>query len=172
MMEPMFKLHDNENNHNNDNKIPETFPVGYIVDTLSGTSYRLIVYYPAEKNGMNATSDHRFTYPAIIFAHGFMGAGKYTNLLNYTASQGYVVLAFEISTINPLSAIRASEDAIYKSIDYLTLVLPSTSLSGIVNIDEIAVVGHSMGAMTVLAAAGKDNRIKAVVSMAPFHKDW
>ena len=148
-----------------------TFPVGVKEDSIHGElmEYPLSVYYPALKEGPDATPDERHAYPGLIFAHGFASAAQdYTYIGQVLGSHGYVAAFFSagkrrggylLRTIDPVKAVAQHRDAITKTIDYL-----HSNPMKIVLTDKIGIAGHSLGGITCLQAAARDNRLKAVVA--------
>jgi dienelactone hydrolase len=119
-------------------------------------------------------------YPLLVFAHGSGGLGTgYDVLLRGWAEAGYVVAApaFPIARDDApagewtLDLPKLPGDVTFVTDQVLRLNGDAGSpLHGAVNPERIGVAGHSMGGMTVLAAAGNtcchDRRIKAAVVLA------
>jgi len=151
------------------------YPVGYIESSVIGAAeYPITVYYPALDNGINAEPCRcHAPYPAIVFAHGLlMSKEAYAWLLNRTASRGYIAIGFTApsSLLNPLENIEKEEDAMIRCIDYI--VQKTGFLKDLVDASRVGVAGHSLGSMTALKVTADDDRVKACVSIAPFHQDW
>lgn len=104
-------------------------------------------------------------YPLIIFSHGFMGLRLQS--LWYTehlASYGFVVIAVDHpgSTLFDYQKGTASDNWALRPLDVLreiayaekTLNATDGVLPGLIDMDKIAVTGHSLGGYTTLAAAG------------------
>jgi predicted dienelactone hydrolase len=116
-------------------------------------------------------------FPIIVFAHGLDSDGFiYDPLLEQWVERGYIVVAPSF----PLSNIAAPGGDTAKDLDsqpgdmsyVLTQVLdlsrePGNVLSGMIDPKRIAGVGHSLGAMTVLAwtenTCCRDPRVDAAV---------
>ncbi len=104
-------------------------------------------------------------FPLVIYAPSF-SARAYENadLCEYLASQGYVVIASadmgasSRAMTGDLEGVEAQAGDIEFLIGYAR-TLPQ------VDFDHIAVVGYSWGGLSNLAAAAKDNRISALVSL-------
>lgn len=158
----------------------ETYFVGTINSASSHVTwgeYQVTIYYPAISHGVGQPPERRGApYPAIVFAHGFACTkDDYRWIGNYCALHGYVSILFTTpSRFDPFLAFPQSADGFSASIDYLISQNQENGslLEGIVDEERIGVMGHSMGAMASLAAAAKDPRIKAVVSLAPGYFDF
>jgi predicted dienelactone hydrolase len=98
-------------------------------------------------------------YPVVVFSHGFSAnAVWYSHLPEHLASHGFVVVAPEHVEIdwlqNAASVIQRPRD-VTTSIDYAEdSNAPGGALEGLLDLTQIAVVGHSFGGYTALAAAG------------------
>ena len=101
-------------------------------------------------------------YPLVIFSHGYsLSPIVYSTLVEHYASQGYVVLApehnegFDGSLTGFWKDLIDRPVDIRRTIDYAELLTRSGApLAGMIDLDNIAVVGHSYGGYTALAAAG------------------
>ncbi len=116
-------------------------------------------------------------FPLIVFAHGLDSEGFiYDPLLQQWVKQGYVVVAptFPLSNIAAPGGDTAKDldsqpgDMSYVLTQVLTLSEESGNLlSGMIDPKRIAGVGHSLGAMTVLAwtenTCCRDPRVDAAV---------
>lgn len=100
-------------------------------------------------------------YPLVILSPGFaMSASSYGWLAEHLASYGFVVLAPEHDEqMNPESglwqgAVKRPQEiqAVFAYVD--AQVQPGGTLAGLVDSETTAVVGHSYGGYTALAAAG------------------
>lgn len=154
--------------------------------TAPSTPYRTLPAYilypatgaPAQKPVTGAApSQVGAPFPVIIFAHGLDSNGPiYGPLLYEWARAGFVVVAptFPLSNIAAPGGATAA-DLVHQPADLsfvLTQVLQlSTSagnpLTGMIDPRRIGAVGHSLGAMTVLAWAEntccQDHRVDAAV---------
>ncbi|TPV95402.1 MAG: hypothetical protein B7733_10395 [Myxococcales bacterium FL481] len=98
-------------------------------------------------------------YPLVVLSHGFaLNAAWYSHLSEHFASYGFIVAAPEHAEHdwfqNATSVIQRPID-IKHTIDYVTRAsAPGGPFAGLVDLDHIAVVGHSFGGYTALAAAG------------------
>jgi predicted dienelactone hydrolase len=101
-------------------------------------------------------------YPLVVFSHGYaLSPIVYSTLVEHYASQGYIVLApehnenFDQSLTGFWKALIDRPVDIHRTIDYAELLTkPGAPLAGLIDLDNIAVVGHSYGGYTALAAAG------------------
>ncbi len=100
-------------------------------------------------------------YPLVILSPGFsIGASSYAWLAEHLASYGFVVFAPEhhehLDPENELwrATIQRPQD-ILALLDYVDeQVEPGGAFAGLIDPDQTAVVGHSYGGYTALAAAG------------------
>jgi predicted dienelactone hydrolase len=128
----------------------------YTAGLLSDKGFAIRDAQPDTKNG---------PYPLIIFSHGYMGLRLQS--LWYTehlASYGFVVMAvdhpgstlFDYQNADPVDnwALRPS-DAL-REINYAEMVFnpKGGSLEGVIDMNSIAISGHSLGGYTALAVAG------------------
>jgi predicted dienelactone hydrolase len=101
-------------------------------------------------------------YPLVVFSHGFaISPIVFSTLVEHYASRGYIVLApehnetFDQSFDAFWKAIVDRPVDIRQTIDYAqTLTGPGEAFAGMIDMNNIAVVGHSYGGYTALAAAG------------------
>ena len=101
-------------------------------------------------------------YPLVIYSHGFASNGAWASaLLEHFASYGFIVLApehteqfdFDWSEI-PTASIDRPLD-IKQTLDYAEEMNgPGGALDGLIDMQNIAVIGHSYGGYTALAMAG------------------
>jgi predicted dienelactone hydrolase len=111
----------------------------------------------------DATSDaSNAPYPLVVFSHGFGIFGPlYANLTEHYASYGFVVLAPEHQEqYDPeysdiwRSSIDRPRD-IKQVLDYAeTLTAAGGAMAGMIDMERVAVAGHSYGGYTALAMAG------------------
>ena len=101
-------------------------------------------------------------YPLVVFSHGYaLSPIVYSTLVEHYASQGYIVLApehnenFDQSLTGFWKELIDRPVDIHRTIDCAErLTKPGAPLAGLIDLDNIAVVGHSYGGYTALAAGG------------------
>jgi predicted dienelactone hydrolase len=118
-------------------------------------------------------------YPLVVFSHGQAGmrwqSTFYTVML---ASHGYVVVSpdHEGGTLadavrdeleNTLSGFDKRPQDVRLLIQRFTRLPAADPLNGHIDAAQVGVTGHSFGALTSLRAAVIDDRVKAIVPMAP-----
>lgn len=101
-------------------------------------------------------------YPLVIYSHGFAANAAWASaVLEHLASHGFIVVApehieqfdFDWSEI-PSASIDRPRD-IKQTLDYTELATaPGGDLAGLIDMENVAVVGHSYGGYTALAMAG------------------
>jgi predicted dienelactone hydrolase len=100
-------------------------------------------------------------YPLIILSPGFsIGASSYAWLAEHLASYGFVVISPEHhETLDPANELWRA--AIARPQDILTVfayldeqAMPDGIFEGLIDTEQVAVIGHSYGGYTSLAAAG------------------
>jgi predicted dienelactone hydrolase len=94
-----------------------------------------------------------------MLSPGFaFGAATYGWLAEHLASHGFVVLAIEhVEELDPSALWRATVERprdIVAALDHVDGEVSSGAWSGLVDANRVAVVGHSYGGYTALAAAG------------------
>ncbi len=101
-------------------------------------------------------------YPLVVFSHGFaLSPIVYSTLVEHYASRGYVVLAPEHNERFDGSLTGFWQELIDRPVDIRRtidlaeqLTASGAPLAGLVDTDHVAVVGHSYGGYTALAAGG------------------
>jgi dienelactone hydrolase len=134
--------------------------VVYVNGTLTTT-----IYYPA-----NCGTWTSAPYPAIAFAHGFSMFGL-TNGMADNSGNGQHLAGWGYVTAIPKLPDDA-ETRVTNLRDVLTYLetqanTPGSFLYQKVDVNRLATAGHSLGGSTALAAAARDDRVKAVVGLDP-----
>ena len=113
-------------------------------------------------------------YPVVVVSPGFgTNAAQYTYLTEHLASHGFVVVGVEhqegvyFMDENPLKdgppsyALRPAD--IRRTLDYAeSLSATGGELEGLLDLEKVAVTGHSSGGYTALAAAGARVDVEAM----------
>ncbi len=145
------------------------------------------IFYPAagppssRPPGIGVAPDRSHgPYPLIVFAHG-LGSEPllYEKLLSYWAAAGFVVAAPQFPLTNDHTpggpdagdVVNQPADMSFVTTSVVDASAhPNSTLSGLVNPDELGAAGHSNGAITTLGLIAntccKDQRVKAAVVMA------
>jgi len=101
-------------------------------------------------------------YPLVVFSHG-LGTESifYAWLVEHVASYGFVVIApdhWEFTDETSSDLVRTTvvrPQAITRALDYAeALTAPDGILAGMIDMEHVAVAGHSYGGYIALAAAG------------------
>ena len=152
----------------NPNGDPETITYqGELKDSslpaeLVGTSYGHAL--------LNAGQDTtRAPYPLIVFSHGFgVAAPTYSQLIEHYTSYGFVVIApehletfdFDYSDLWTASIDRPRD--VKQVLDFAEgLTAADGAMPGLIDMQHVAVAGHSYGGYTALAMAGAQYDLKA-----------
>lgn len=109
-----------------------------------------------------AIDNSQAPYPLVVFSHGFStNAAWYSTLIEHYASYGFIVLAPEhMEKFDPdwselwSASIDRPRD-IKQTLDYAEAInTPDGEMAGLLDMQHVAVVGHSYGGYTALAMAG------------------
>ncbi len=132
------------------------FDVSQSMATVGGAN--VVVFDPALPAGARA--------PLVMFKHGFqLATSDYATTLTQIASHGYVVVGVD-SGGGILGGPSQSdeEDQVRAAIDWAT---GSASITGHVDADHIAVMGHSRGGKVAVMVAAQDARVSALLALDP-----
>ena len=107
--------------------------------------------------------------PLLVFSHGYMiNPEWYSELVEHYASKGFVVLAPEHVEADWLLAAAASfarPRDVSRTLDLAEMLsAEGGALAGLIDVDQVGVVGHSYGGYTALAVSG------ARFDLAPFEQ--
>lgn len=106
--------------------------------------------------------DAQGPYPLVVLSHGFMfSPAWYHTLAEHYASYGFIVLApdhpeqFDPTFGEMWKTLIDRPAAVSQTLDYAeALTAPGGAMAGLIDMTKVAVVGHSYGGYTALAAAG------------------
>jgi len=115
-------------------------------------------------------------YPVVLFSHGFAGFPEQSaDLVTHLASWGFVVIApdhVERSLSGLLGTAaqgvepREDSEVLSASLDAAVADASdeSSPLNGLLDLDKVAVAGHSAGASAAYVTAAADDRMKAFIA--------
>lgn len=165
---------------------PGTYPVGTVdVDIVEpGEPSRYLpteVWYPAMSAAAGASPDRAAgPYPLLVFSQGYdVSVADYHVLLQQWASAGFVVAAPRYPDTSPSEPAALDEADIVNHPADLRFVVTTllraaatsgATLSGLIDSDQIGLVGHSDGGDVSLAVADntccRDSRVRAVAVLS------
>ena len=179
-----------------------TFP-GYrqltVHDPIQKAAMPVLVFYPTHVPPTGTTlGPYQFevspeappaagNFPVVVISHGSGGTHiLYRTIAMHLAAHGYVVAVPEHPGNNRLdNSLYGTVDNLMNRPRHIRLVLDAiaadATLGGVTNIDQAAVIGHSMGGYTALAVVGgkpwskegqpveveTDARVRVIVLLAP-----
>ncbi len=136
----------------------------YQAKWVPGPDFTPIVYGHALRNAPPDAAGA--PYPVLMLSPGFgTNPASYSNLAEHTASHGFVVLAPDhkegvylmeenIFKDLPVSTVENPSD-IVRTLDYAeTLTASGGALDGMIDLERVAVAGHSSGGQAALAVGG------------------
>jgi predicted dienelactone hydrolase len=115
-------------------------------------------------------------YPVVLFSHGYAGFPEQSaDLVTHLASWGFVVIAPDhverslsglLGTAAQGVAKREDPDVLSASLDaaITDAKADDSPLHDLMDLDEVAVAGHSAGASAAYLTASSDDRVKAFIS--------
>jgi dienelactone hydrolase len=113
-------------------------------------------------------------YPVVLFSHGFAGFPEQSaDLVTHLASWGFVVVAPDhversLSGLLGTAAqgVEPREDAevLSDSLDTALAAEDTAPIAGLLDVEQVAVVGHSAGASAAYLTASSDDRIDAFIA--------
>jgi pimeloyl-ACP methyl ester carboxylesterase len=134
-----------------------------------GTTFDAVLFYPTAAEGVADYDPTGAPYPAVSFGHGFLiDVPFYESTLGRLAARGYFVIATR-SALEPLPDHAAYARDLLRCLDYLEAENADETSPWFQQVDTAALglFGHSMGGGAALAAAATDDRLGALVTLAP-----
>lgn len=116
--------------------------------------------------------DQAGEWPLIVFSHQSFGSRRAaTFLTNHLASHGYVVGALDHSEVVVPEVAGNLDEIVASRFPDIQFLIDRVLQAGLgdtaADAKRIGIVGHSFGGWTALAAPESDERIAAVVALAP-----
>ena len=153
-------------------------------DIASLLSPELQAKIPAEKRPPYEIAAHpgaapateKAPYPLVLFSHGYAGFPEQSaDLVTHLASWGFIVIAPDhversLSGLLGTAAkgVTPRQDPEVLSASLVAAIADGTDdaspLHGLMDLDKVAVAGHSAGASAAYLTASSDDRIKAFIS--------
>ena len=148
------------------------------------TPYELIpgVAFDADLSTVDAPPSEEAPFPVVVFSHGSGGLRQQSaSIVETVASHGFVVVAADHAGNTAIDRLLGTETGFDVSarnrvldVGLLLDELDAGRIAGdLADAEQVAVMGHSFGGFTALAAAGgfedipADPRVDAIVPLAP-----
>ena len=133
------------------------------VNPDTGNRLKAEIYYPSLDGAMDSRGA---PYPALVFAHGFMAWPLlYAGNGRHLASWGYVVAIPDFPDEH--TELRASDAGhLFSCLEDLNTDEDSRFFQQI-DAARFGLVGHSLGGLTTMMVAARDERVKAAVALDP-----
>lgn len=147
---------------------PTTNP-GFALREVNVNSYKTALYYPTDASGNPDKT--RAPFPVVMFHHGMASNYSYYDWLGKAlADKGYlVVMPNRPSMGDDINLGATITNLVFTYLGNINTTA-SDNLYQLINLNNIAVGGHSTGAMIALLMAKSGNaavKIKAVIPIAP-----
>ncbi|NDJ86999.1 MAG: alpha/beta fold hydrolase, partial [Chloroflexi bacterium] len=151
-----------------DDTRPLDVTIWYPADADSDAQAATYTYGPLEGQGQAlsdaAPNTEAGPYPLIIFSHG-SGGFRYQSVFytEHLASYGFVVMAadhpgntvFDLSEEDVMNSFLQRPRDVLRQLDYAEqLATGDGSLAGLIDVERVAITGHSFGGYTAVTAGG------------------
>ena len=134
-----------------------------VANPATGSVLPTEIHYPASDGSVDPGSA---PYATVVFSPGTLaGSANYERNARHLASWGYIVVVPDVPNEN--IEVRASDVQYLISYVMAENTKVDSLLYQIVDVDRLAVTGHSVGGLTAIVVASRDVRVKAVVALDP-----
>ncbi len=156
-------------------------------------SYPIFGGHKVRQDAVRDAEAHADAFPLVVFSHGFAGHRRQSTFFcTHLASHGYVVVALDhggntladmvqlvmgAGVVNPQNLPKNIEELlgsyVFDRPRDVSFVLDAVadgkvrSVPAAVRVDAVGVSGHSFGGWTTLVVAGRDQRVRAALPLAP-----